>query len=110
MPSYDDLTPAEQATIDACMLLVRPTGGSFARSSAKAKLIGQDSVVSGAAALIASLDSGTVPNKTNLAGALPMSPANCQTMLAQLDAIASTYGTDANTEIYIRAAGVNAIL
>lgn len=109
MPGYDDLTPAEQATVDACMLLVRPTGGMFAKSAAKAKLIAQDSVVSGAAALIAGLD-GTIPNKTNLAGALPMSAADCQTMLAQLDAIASTYGTDANTELYIRAAGVNAIL
>ena len=110
MPSYDDLTPEEQAKIDDLLTHVRPAAGTFAQSANTAKLIGQSGDVTGAVSLIDSLDSGTIPNRTGLAEAQPLTPDQVKELLADLAAVAATYGTPEKTSLQIRAAGVNAII
>ena len=110
MASYDDLSPEDQGKIDDLLSHVRPAAGTFAQSSHTAKLIGQSGSVTGATALLASLDSGTIPNKTGLAEAQPLEPSQVQELLADLAAVAATYGTPEKTSLQIAAAGVNAII
>ena len=109
MPSYDDLTAAEQAKIDDLLTHVRPAAGTFAQSANTAKLIRQSGEVTGAVSLIDSLDSGTIPNKTGLAEAQPLQPSQVQELLADLEKVVSEFGSDAKTDLYIAAAGINAI-
>tara|TARA_Y100000593_G_scaffold77412_1_gene143354 strand:+ start:697 stop:1032 length:336 start_codon:yes stop_codon:yes gene_type:complete len=110
MPSYDDLSPEDQAKIDDLLTHVRPAAGTFAQSAHTAKLIGQSGDVTGAKALIDSLDSGTIPNRTGLAEAQPLTPDQVKELLADLAAVAAMYGTPEKTALQIRAAGVNAII
>ena len=110
MPSYDDLTPEEQAKIDDLLTHVRPAAGTFAQSANTAKLIGQSGDVTGAVSLIDSLDSGTIPNRTGLAEAQAMEPSQVKELLADLAAVASTYGTPEKSALQIAACGVNAII
>ena len=60
--------------------------------------------------LIDSLDSGTIPNKTGLAEAQPLTPDQVKELLADLAAVASTYGTPEKSALQIAACGVNAII
>ena len=110
MPSYDDLTPEAQAKIDDLLTHVRPAAGTFAQSANTAKLIGQSGDVTGAKALIASLDAGTIPNKTGLAEAQPLTTDQVKELLADLAAVAATYGTPEKSALQIAACGVNAII
>lgn len=110
MASYDDLTPEEQQKIDDLLTHVRPAAGTFAQSANSAKLIGESGAVTGAISLVSSLDSGTIPNKTNLAEAQPLDPSQVEELLADLAAVAATYGTPEKTSLQIRAVGVNAII
>ena len=110
MPSYDDLSPQDQEKIDDLLTHVRPAAGTFAQSSHTAKLIQQSGEVTGAVSLIDSLDSGTIPNKTGLAEAQPLEPSQVQELLADLAAVAATYGTPEKTSLQMRAAGGNAII
>ena len=110
MPSYDDLTPEDQAKIDDLLTHVRPAAGTFAQSSHTAKLIGQSGDVTGAKALIDSLDAGTIPNKTGLAEAQPLTTDQVKELLADLAAVAATYGTPEKSALQIAACGVNAII
>jgi hypothetical protein len=107
--SYDDLTAEEQAKIDALLTHVRPAAGTFAQSAHTAELICASGSVTGATALIASLDSGTIPNKTGLAEAQPLFPSQVQELLADLAKVVSEFGTDEKTNLYIAASGINAI-
>lgn len=109
MASYDDLTPEEQAKIDDLLTHVRPAAGTFAQSAHTAELINASGSVTGAVSLIASLDSGTIPNKTGLAEAQPLFPSQVQELLADLQQVVSEFGTDEKTNLYIAAAGINAI-
>ena len=110
MPSYDDLSPEDQGKIDDLLTHVRPAAGTFAQSAHNAELIGASGAVTGATALIASLDSGTIPNKTGLAEAQPLEPSQVQELLADLAAVAATYGTPEKSALQIAACGVNAII
>ena len=110
MPSYDDLTPEDQAKIDDLLTHVRPAAGTFAQSAHTAKLIGQSGDVTGAKALIDSLDAGTIPNKTGLAEAQPLTTDQVKELLADLAAVAATYGTPEKSALQIAACGVNAII
>ena len=110
MPSYDDLTPEDQAKIDDLLTHVRPAAGTFAQSANTAKLIGQSGDVTGAKALIDSLDAGTIPNKTGLAEAQPLTTDQVKELLADLAAVAATYGTPEKSALQIAACGVNAII
>ena len=110
MPSYDDLTPEEQAKIDDLLTHVRPAAGTFAQSANTAKLIGQSGDLPGAVSLIDSLDSGTIPNRTGLAEAQPLSPDQVKELLADLASVAATYGTPEKSALQIAACGVNAII
>ena len=110
MPSYDDLTPEEQAKIDDLLTHVRPAAGTFAQSANTAKLIGQSGDVTGAVSLIDSLDSGTIPNRTGLAEAQPLTPDQVKELLADLEKVVTEFGTPEKTALQIRAAGVNAII
>ena len=110
MPSYDDLSPEDQAKIDDLLSHVRPAAGTFAQSAHTAELIGASGSVTGATALIASLDSGTIPNKTGLAEAQPLSPSQVQELLADLASVAATYGTSEKSSLQIAACGINAII
>ena len=110
MPSYDDLTPEDQAKIHDLLTHVRPAAGTFAQSANTAKLIGQSGDVTGAKALIDSLDAGTIPNKTGLAEAQPLTTDQVKELLADLAAVAATYGTPEKSALQIAACGVNAII
>ena len=110
MPSYDDLTPEDQSKIDDLLTHVRPAAGTFAQSAHTAELIGASGAVTGATALISGLDSGTIPNRTGLAEAQSLTPDQVQELLADLAAVATTYGTPEKTALQIRACGVNAII
>ena len=110
MPSYDDLSPEDQGKIDDLLTHVRPAAGTFAQSANTAKLIGQSGVVTGAVSLIDSLDSGTIPNRTGLAEAQALEPSQVKELLADLAAVASTYGTPEKSALQIAACGVNAII
>ena len=110
MPAYDDLSPEDQAKIDDLLSHVRPAAGTFAQSANTAKLIGQSGDVTGAKALIDSLDSGTIPNRTGLAEAQPLSPDQVKELLADLASVAATYGTPEKSALQIAACGVNAII
>ena len=110
MPSYDDLSPQDQEKIDDLLSHVRPAAGTFAQSANTAKLIGQSGEVTGAKALIDSLDAGTIPNKTGLAEAQPLSPSQVQELLADLASVAATYGTSEKSSLQIAACGINAII
>ena len=110
MPSYDYLTPEEQAKIDDLLTHVRPAAGTFAQSANTAKLIGQSGDVTGAVSLIDSLDSGTIPNRTGLAEAQALEPSQVKELLADLAAVASTYGTPEKSALQSAACGVNAII
>ncbi len=110
MPSYDDLTAAEQAKVDDLLTHVRPAAGTFAQSAHTAELIGASGSVTGAVSLIDSLDSGTIPNRTNLAEAQPLTPDQVKELLADLAAVAATYGTPEKSALQIAACGVNAII
>ena len=110
MPSYDDLSPEDQAKVNDLLSHVRPAAGTFAQSAHNAELIGASGAVTGATALIASLDSGTIPNKTGLAEAQPLEPSQVQELLADLAAVAAPYGTPEKSSLQIAAAGVNAII
>tara|TARA_Y100000593_G_scaffold70502_1_gene129435 strand:- start:133 stop:471 length:339 start_codon:yes stop_codon:yes gene_type:complete len=109
MPSYDDLSADDQQKIDDLLTHVRPAAGTFAQSANTAKLIGQSGDVTGAVSLIDSLDSGTIPNRTGLAEAQPLSPDQVKELLADLEKVVSEFGSDAKTDLYIAAAGINAI-
>ena len=109
MPSYDDLSPEDQGKIDNLLSHVRPAAGTFAQSSHTAKLIRQSGEVTGAVSLISGLDSGTIPNKTGLAEAQSLEPSQVQELLADLEQVVSEFGSDAKTDLYIAAAGINAI-
>ena len=109
MPAYDDLSPEDQAKIDDLLSHVRPAAGTFAQSAHTADLIGASGAGIGATALIASLDSGTIPNKTGLAEAQPLTPDQVQELLADLEKVVSEFGSAAKTDLYIAAAGINAI-
>ena len=110
MPSYDDLSLEDQQKIDDFLTHVRPAAGTFAQSANTAKLIGQSGSVTGATALIASLDSGTIPNKTGLAEAQPLEASQVQELLTDLGKGVSEFGSEAKTNLYIAACGVNAII
>jgi len=110
MPSYDDLSPEDQQKIDDLLTHVRPAAGTFAQSANTAKLIGQSGDVTGATALVNSLDAGTIPNKTGLAEAQALSPDQVKELLADLASVATTYGTPEKSSLQIAAAGVNAII
>ena len=110
MPSYDDLTPEDQSKSDDLLTHVRPAAGTFAQSANTAKLIGQSGDVTGAVLLIDSLDSGTIPNKTGLAEAQPLTTDQVKELLADLAAVAATYGTPEKSALQIAACGVNAII
>lgn len=110
MPSYDDLSPEDQGKIDDLLSHVRPAAGTFAQSSHNAELIGASGAVTGATALIASLDSGTIPNKTGLAEAQPLEPSQVQELLADLETVVSEFGTPEKSSLQIAACGVNAII
>ena len=110
MPTYADLSPEEQGKIDDLLTHVRPAAGTFAQSSHTAKLIQQSGQVTGAVSLIDSLDAGTIPNKTNLAEAQPLEPSQVQELLADLAAVAATYGTPEKSALQLAACGVNAII
>ena len=110
MPSYDDLSPEDQAKIDDLLSHVRPAAGTFAQSAHNAELIGASGSVTGATALISSLNSGTIPNKTGLAEAQPLDPSQVQELLADLEKVVAEFGTPQKTSLQIRGAGVNAII
>ena len=110
MPSYDDLSPQDQEKIDDLLTHVRPAAGTFAQSSHTAKLIGQSGDVTGAVSLIDSLDSGTIPNKTGLAEAQPLTPDQVQELLADLEKVVSEFGSPQKSSLQIAACGVNAII
>ena len=110
MPSYDDLSAEDQAKIDDLLTHVRPAAGTFAQSAHNAELIGASGSVTGAVSLIASLDSGTIPNRTGLSEAQPLEPSQVQELLADLAAVSSTYGTPEKSALQIAACGVNAII
>jgi len=109
MPSYDDLSAEDQAKIDDLLTHVRPAAGTFAQSAHNAELIVASGSVTGAVSLIASLDSGTIPNRTGLSEAQPLKPSQVQELLADLEKVVSEFGSDAKTDLYIAAAGINAI-
>ena len=110
MPSYDDLTPEDQAKIDDLLTHVRPAAGTFAQSANTAKLIGQSGDVTGAVSLIDSLDSGTIPNRTGLAEAQPLTPDQVKELLADLEKVVSEFGSPEKSSLQIAACGVNAII
>ena len=110
MPSYDDLSPEDQGKIDDLLTHVRPAAGTFAQSANTAKLIGQSGDVTGAKALIDSLNAGTIPNKTGLAEAQPLTPDQGKELLADLEKVVSEFGTPQKSSLQIAACGVNAII
>ena len=110
MPSYDDLTPDDPSQLADLLTHVRPAAGTFAQSANTAKLIGQSGDVTGAVLLIDSLDSGTIPNKTGLAEAQPLTPDQVQELLADLEKVVSEFGSPQKSSLQIAACGVNAII
>jgi len=110
MPAYDDLSPEDQGKIDDLLSHVRPAAGTFAQSAHTAELIGASGSVTGAVSLIDSLDSGTIPNRTGLAEAQPLTPDQVKELLADLEKVVSEFGSDAKSSLQIAACGVNAII
>ena len=110
MATYDDLTDAQKQEVDDIMRLIRPIGGTFAQSAQKAGVIIQGYNAS-AKAIIDTLDPGSeIPNKTDLAGAQPMTVEDVDSMVSDLTEVSSSFGTDEKLAIYIKAAGINSVI
>ena len=108
MASYDDLTPDEQQAIDDFMSHVRPAAGVFAQSTNNAQWILSSGDANSAIELIQSLDSGTIPQKTGLADALPLTPAETLQLVADLQKVVDEFASQ--SDLFIKACGVNAII
>jgi len=110
MATYDDLTDAQKQEVDDIMRLIRPVGGTFAQSAHRAGVIIQGYDAS-TKAIIDSLDAGSeIPNKTDLSGAQPMTVEDVGSMVDDLTEVSSSFGTDAKLSVYIKAAGINAVI
>ena len=108
MASYDDLTAEEQQAIDDFMSHVRPAAGVFAQSTNNAQWILSSGDANNAIALIQSLDAGTIPQETNLADALALTPAETLQLVADLQKVVDEFASQ--SDLFIKACGVNAII
>jgi len=106
--SYDDLSPEDQGKIDNLLSHVRPAAGVFAKSSANAEWIIQSGESTNATQLVQSLDSGTIPQKTHLADAQPLTPSEVLQLIADLQKVVDEFG--GQSDLFIKACGVNAII
>ena len=106
MATFGSLTPAQQAIIlNHIDLLIRPSLGQFARLLNLFAALRADGVVQ-TDALVASLDAGTViPNTGNLAGAVPMTKEEVQSVDTAVGNILTTYNTAALRQTYAKLAG-----
>ena len=109
MPSYEELSSEDQQKVDEALQHIRPACGTFAQSSAKAAWITQSAQVSGALDIIATID-GAIPNATGLSQAGDLTAAEVAELVADLQSIADTYGTDPKRALHLKACGVNAII
>ena len=92
------------------MRLIRPLGRTFAKSARAADLILKGHNVA-TEDILGSLDANSeIPNKTDLAGAQPMTAMEVSSLLADLTTVASVFGGDTQTALFIKAAGINAVI
>ena len=109
MATYEELSDADRQKVDEALQHIRPACGTFAQSSDKAAWITQSAQVSGALDIIATID-GAIPNATGLAQAGELTAAEVAELIAVLQSIADTYGSDSKRALHLNACGVNAII
>ena len=113
MAQWEDLTPEEQDVVNQWMTqLLRPVAGELARvlyhlDITKAAYVGPANV----AGIINSLDNdAAIPNMGGLAGAVPVTKAQLNPMLAALAALLTDYYGDDDLERYVALAGAPNVL
>lgn len=110
MTTYNNLTPAQQAIIQAFMTGLRPLAGQLARTLQQ--LAALDAAwQAGTLALINSLDAGAAVNDaTGLAGAQVLVKEEVLAHMTNIETILSIYGTAPFQQAFVKAAGINAIM
>lgn len=107
---YEDLSPDQKNALAELDRIVRPLGRTFAKAARDAALIAESHQLN-TASVLGDLDAGAeIPNTTGLANATSLSKEELQSLLDDLVLVAASFGGEDKTLVYIKAAGVNAIL
>ena len=107
---YEDLSPDQKNSLRELDRLIRPLGRTFARAARDAALIAESHQLNTASVLDALDEGAEIPNTTGLANATSLSKEELQSLLDDLDLVADSFGAIPKQVVYIKAAGVNAIL
>jgi hypothetical protein len=107
---YEDLSPDQKNALKELDKIIRPLGRTFAKAARDAALIAESHQLN-TASVLDDLDAGAeIPNTTGLANATSLSKEELQSLLGDLVLVAASFGGEDKTLVYIKAAGVNAIL
>ena len=107
---YEDLSPDQKNSLAELDKIIRPLGRTFAKAARDAALIAESHQLN-TASVLDDLDVGAeIPNTTGLANATSLSKEELQSLLDDLALVAASFGGEDKTLVYIKAAGVNAIL
>ena len=110
MAVWADLTTVEQDAIAAHSRNSRALAGTLARYLIEANVI-RDNYYAQISVPLATLDVGEViPDEGGLAGVAELTANDLLLLQSYVDGIIATYGTEAHNQIYVKAAGVNAVL
>lgn len=110
MATYTELDPADRAVLDAFVNQFRAGEGELARLLRRLGVLKDDYAVQ-VGAIVATLDAGAlIPNAGGLAGAGAVSKEELGAAATDLNAILTTYDTDAKRQEYVKFAGPQNVL
>tara|TARA_R110000824_G_scaffold6238_3_gene28886 strand:+ start:2848 stop:3135 length:288 start_codon:yes stop_codon:yes gene_type:complete len=89
--------------------ILRPSAVTFAQQAHIAKVVTMG-ISETTSVILPQLDlDADIPNKTGLAGAQPLTRVDVEVLVAALQQVADTYDTDEDLELFVKAAGMNAL-
>jgi hypothetical protein len=106
---YNKLPLADRAAIDHLLTLLRPAAAEMARAVTVAEMIAATHNTSCIDALAALGAADKIPNKTDLAGAQPLTASEVDKLVMQVAGVVTAFDSTENLELYVKAAGVNSV-
>ena len=111
MAQWNELTDAQRTVISSWMdQLLRPVAGEISRVLYHLDVTKTAYTATAAAALALLSSDAVIPNSGGLAGAIDVSKAELNPMLAALAELLTGYYTDADKERYVKLAGAPNVL